>query len=157
MGVRWSGMEAAWTTTAVCLPGEEIGEDVVEDGQLGLVLGADDCHVVTGTKDQLVDLLATALKQVEAARFEPEVSTGISEIDGVPIVQIDTKDLGRIRVFVNEGAVYDCDPEIDGPHELVADWRRKAEDRPDNNVSYEVRDVYEQCASLLNQMIGGEA
>ncbi|WP_292976283.1 hypothetical protein [Mycobacterium sp.] len=45
-----------------------------------------------------------------------EVDTGISEIDGAHIVQIDTADNpGRIRVFINDGTVYDGYPETDWP------------------------------------------
>lgn len=45
-----------------------------------------------------------------------EVDTGISEIDGATIVQIDTAaNTGRIRVFINDGTIYDGDPEIDWP------------------------------------------
>lgn len=45
-----------------------------------------------------------------------EVDTGISDIDGTHIVQIDTADnTGRIRVFINDGTIYDGDPETDRP------------------------------------------
>lgn len=42
------------------------------------------------------------------------VGVWVSDVDGVPVVQIDTTDnSGRIRVNVNEGPVFDADPEAD--------------------------------------------
>lgn len=44
-----------------------------------------------------------------------EVQTWTSEIDGVPVVQIDTDDVGRMRVYINDGPIYDQDPNKDEP------------------------------------------
>jgi hypothetical protein len=42
----------------------------------------------------------------------PTVATFISEVDGVTCVQIDTDGHeGRIRVYLNEDAIWDADPE----------------------------------------------
>ncbi len=41
----------------------------------------------------------------------------LSDMDGVPVVQIDTDDNpGRMQVYINDGPVYDADPETNiGP------------------------------------------
>jgi hypothetical protein len=45
------------------------------------------------------------------------VTTYISEMDGATVVEIDTSAVrGRLRVYVNEGVVFDQDPEEHGPH-----------------------------------------
>lgn len=51
-----------------------------------------------------------------AASRPVEVDVGISETDGTHLVQIDTADnTGRVRVFINDGTIYDGDPETDEP------------------------------------------
>jgi hypothetical protein len=46
-----------------------------------------------------------------------DVTTYISEMDGATVVEIDTSaHRGRLRVYVNEGPVFDQDPEEHGPH-----------------------------------------
>ncbi len=41
-----------------------------------------------------------------------EVQTSVSEIDGVPVVQIDTAEgTGRFRVYVNDGPIWDQEAE----------------------------------------------
>ncbi len=50
----------------------------------------------------------------------------VSDLDAAHVVQIDTAEsVGRVRVFINDGAVYDGDPETDEPpgaHYRGAGW-----------------------------------
>lgn len=64
----------------------------------------------------------------EAIRQNPyvEISAYRSDGDSAFVVQIDTaEDLGQLRVFVNDGAVYDADPATGESH-LNVDTRRRA-------------------------------
>lgn len=48
----------------------------------------------------------------------PHVSLGyyVSEVDGAQVVQIDTSDAaGRLRIYLNDGTVWDDDPETGDP------------------------------------------
>lgn len=46
-----------------------------------------------------------------------EVTTYLSDLDGASVIEIDTQvGVGQVRVYVNEGAVFDQDPEEPGPH-----------------------------------------
>lgn len=64
----------------------------------------------------------------EALRESPhaEISAYRSDGDSAFVVQIDTAaDLGQIRVFINDGAVYDADPAT-GESQLNIDTRQQA-------------------------------
>lgn len=54
------------------------------------------------------------------------VSGFVSDLDAAHVVQIDTTETtGRVRVFINDGTVYDGDPETDAPpgaHYRGAGW-----------------------------------
>ncbi|MDO2394755.1 hypothetical protein QRB38_13140 [Mycobacterium avium subsp. hominissuis] len=44
------------------------------------------------------------------------VSAFLSEVDGVPVIQVDTNAAsGRLRVNLNDSTLWDGDPDTDGP------------------------------------------
>lgn len=44
------------------------------------------------------------------------VSAYVSDVDGVPVIQVDTNPgSGRLRVNLNDGTLWDGDPDTDGP------------------------------------------
>lgn len=54
MAARWSTVSVSALSMSLAGPGEEIGEDVVPEGQVALVLGADGENIaVIGTLDEL--------------------------------------------------------------------------------------------------------
>lgn len=73
--------------------------------------------------DTLAVLLAGSQRLVElilgadpAALAEVAVCGYVSDRDGAQVVGIDTpEDTGRVRVVINDGTVYDGDPNIDAP------------------------------------------
>jgi hypothetical protein len=53
------------------------------------------------------------LDRLYPSNGEPHISTWIGD-DGAHVVQVDTvEDTGHVRVNVNDGTVFDADPEID--------------------------------------------
>jgi len=51
-----------------------------------------------------------------------EITTFRSDIDGAAVVEVGTVDVhGRVRVYVNDGTVYDADPEVAAPRSRVTD------------------------------------
>ncbi|ASX03440.1 hypothetical protein [Mycobacterium intracellulare] len=44
------------------------------------------------------------------------VSAYLPEADGIPVIQVDTDHrIGRVRVNLNDGTLWDGDPDTDGP------------------------------------------
>lgn len=61
-----------------------------------------------------VDPVARLSFPARGARGGTDVEVFRSEIDGALVVQVDTDtepSVGRVRIFVNDGAVYDADPD----------------------------------------------
>lgn len=65
MSVRYEGAGARDIAVSVALAGEEIGDDVVPEGQMALCLSYDEVFYIVGTQAQVRSLLARALHRVE--------------------------------------------------------------------------------------------
>lgn len=66
MSVRTEWFSAEWSTLTVAPAGEEIGEDTVNEGNVGLVLDGGECAVLEGTPEQIRNMLTDALRQLDS-------------------------------------------------------------------------------------------
>lgn len=74
---------------------------------------ADELHALIEAAETLA---ALALDGDPADRVEPGVCGYVSDYDGAHVVEIDTTEAtGRVRVVINDGTVYDGDPNTDHP------------------------------------------
>lgn len=87
---------------------------------------ADDFAIVEELLDSAQSLAALVLDGPDDDDGAVATSGFVSDIDGAHVVQIDTTEAtGRVRVFINDGTVYDGDPETDEPpgaHYRGAGW-----------------------------------
>lgn len=97
---RFAKVLAAMQSEATSAP----SADVVEFVGLDATGREDGPHDWSAVLDAAMDL------EHDAAP-EPEVTVWVSTHDGVRVVQIDTTGPGRIRVNLNEAAIWDEDPE----------------------------------------------
>uniref|UniRef100_A0A5Q5BT94 Uncharacterized protein n=2 Tax=unclassified Mycobacterium TaxID=2642494 RepID=A0A5Q5BT94_MYCSS len=89
---------------------------------------AEDFGIVEELLDSAERLAALVLGDGIA---DPDAAVAVcgwrSDLDGAHVVQIDTTEsTGRVRVFINDGAVYDGDPETDEPpgaHYVGPGWQ----------------------------------
>lgn len=58
MSIRWGGMDARYTEVSIATAGEEVGEDFIAEGHLGLVLASDHALVIEGTPEELLLLVS---------------------------------------------------------------------------------------------------
>lgn len=70
MSTRYEGAGATDVRVTVYPAGEEIGEDIIPEGQLGLILSYDEVFYVQGTAEELRKLLQGALDKVNKASKE---------------------------------------------------------------------------------------
>lgn len=87
---------------------------------------ADDFAIVEELLDSAQSWAALVLDGPNDDDGAVATSGFVSDIDGAHVVQIDTTEAtGRVRVFINDGTVYDGDPETDEPpgaHYRGAGW-----------------------------------
>lgn len=77
----------------------------------------EDVDTLAGLVDS-AEALADLMLDTGAEDQAPEVAVCrfVSDLDGAHVVQIDTTETtGRVRVFINDGAIYDGDPNTDEP------------------------------------------
>jgi hypothetical protein len=65
MSVRYEGAGARDVSVFIATAGEEVGDDVVPEGQIALCLSYDEVFYIVGTKAQVSSLLNRALHRVE--------------------------------------------------------------------------------------------
>ena len=81
--------------------------------------------------------------------------------DDVPVIQIDTTDdTGRIRINLNEGVVWDGNPERDrGIADIIEGWRQTADARDDDRgeefdvYSEAVAETLRECADEIEGLL----
>lgn len=74
MSTRYEGAGAEDVRVTIFPAGEEVGMDVIPEGQLGLILNYDEVFYIQGTPDQLRKLLQEALDKIneEVRRTEED-------------------------------------------------------------------------------------
>ena len=71
MSVRFAGSEALYTSLTIAPAGTWLGEDVVPDGQVALVMDSDEVSYMQGTPELIRKRLQRALDSLNASH--PEV------------------------------------------------------------------------------------
>ena len=64
MSVRYEAIDARYATVSVAQEGEELGEDLVGDGKMALVISYDEVVYIEGTRLELLQLIANMLTVV---------------------------------------------------------------------------------------------
>lgn len=72
MSVRYEGAGARGTSVSITPGGEELGDDVVPEGQMALVFSYDEVFYIQGTAEQLRRLLQRALDKINKADKEKQ-------------------------------------------------------------------------------------
>jgi hypothetical protein len=70
MSTRYEGAGAKDVNITIFPAGEEVGMDIIPEGQLGLILGYDEVFYIQGTAEELRTLLQEALDKVNEASQE---------------------------------------------------------------------------------------
>lgn len=93
--------------------GPRKGSDWPPAGHVRLILNTQGHTIPADKARQMAAELVEAADEAEGKNVGPMVVTRFIGTDGVPVVQIDTQEGdGRIRINVNDGVVFDADPDL---------------------------------------------